>query len=206
MPDTTTESDDSDGSADRDQPPTEAPEGPPEGASEEPGSQGPTIDDQDRVDVDVSDIADEIEADTGASEAPESGDGGDVDDSDEGAPEGASGPTSTSWGDIYVDGLAVVLVAVVDELEEGAADLSTEDVTELAMSPPVNLAEQADRVAEQMGSASQLPPEQALLLSTIVVVGAVVLTKTDLASQGIGELFDQMDDDSLPEPGSDGGR
>jgi len=78
-------------------------------------------------------------------------------------------------------------------VEEAPTDLTTEEVYELACSPPVDLAEQADRVAEQMGGASQLPPEQALVVSTLLLVGAVLVTKTDLANEAVSSALDGME-------------
>jgi len=119
---------------------------------------------------------------------PESDEGEDTDSDDDADSDDVS--DGETWGDMYVDVLGIVLVAVVEEYGDEESDLSKQDVSELANEPPIALNEQADRLFEQMGGTKDLPPGQALAVGSATVAGSVLLRETDVASQIAGELTD----------------
>jgi hypothetical protein len=90
---------------------------------------------------------------------------------------------------MYVDVLATLLVAVVDEYGDGEAD--AEEIEALANQPPVALNEQADRVFAEMTGAEDLPPGQALVIGTATVAGTVIIKETDVAQDALGEVAEK---------------
>lgn len=167
---------------------TPAPESETDG-SEETGDGRPALDDDERADFDLGDV--DPEAVEGPAADEDDGDGEDTaeesDDSDDGDSDDVSGE---SWGDMYVDVLGIVLIAVVEEYGDEDSDLEKSEVVDLANEPPIALNEQADRLFEEMGGTKDLPPGQALAVGSATVAGSVLLRETDVASEIAGELTD----------------
>lgn len=157
-----------------------------EPTDDDAGDERPEIEDDERADIDLSGVnLDAVDDD-------DDGDEQDGDDTDE-TTESSSTPDLSpdegeTWGDMYVDTLAVILVAIVDEYGDGAREMTSEDIEELANQPPIALNEQADRVMENMGGTRDLPPGQALVVGSAVVGSTVLLRETDVASDIVGEL------------------
>jgi len=173
----------------------------PEAANE--GDERPPIEADERADVDLSDLSDEIEQETneGAAEAAEK-DGDDQRDSEGSDPplDASAGddqpetPTE-SWGDQYVMLLAVLLEALVEELNDEDEDTGkdAEAIEALAKQPPVQLDRHVDRALEEMGSGTEVSPGKAIMLGTGAIAVVVLLTETDLASDALGEVMDNVE-------------
>lgn len=156
-------------------------EAPDEGDDEEK----PPIEDEEFADL--SAVADEIEESAGAG-AEDEGDE-DVDDQEDGADQEASSedhtrgsPRGRGWGDMYVASVTSGLNAVIDEHGKDDADPLDEQ-----MARDLHLDEAFEEVMEKRGRAD-MPPEQELLMGTLILAGTVVLSKTDLPAQALGEV------------------
>lgn len=159
------------------------------------GDERPALDEDERASFDpdaVEDVAGEIEAevseeDDGDEADTESGD--DTDESDDESMPVELDELSLSWGDLYVESVATLLVVVVDVYGEDA-DLSTDEVVELAQSGLVDISAQVDRlVAEMSGAgATELPPEYAVLLGTALLAVAVLVKETDVAEDLLSDV------------------
>jgi hypothetical protein len=150
----------------------------------------PEIEADERAEIDLSGV--DLEAVDGDDQDEDDADEDEDDagdDGDEEATDVALSPSEgQSWGDMYVDVLAVILIAIVDEYGEGDRELTAEDIEELANQPPIALNEQANRCMEQMGGTRDLPPGQALVVGSSVVGATVLLRETDVAGDVVGEL------------------
>lgn len=191
--------------------PEEGPEGPPElpddgptdgpdeGGGETPaegGSEGgsggddrPSLGSDEKADVDFDAISEEVEETVAEDDEADDGTTDDgADSSTESADESADVPeledVSLSWGDLYVETLATLLVAVVEQYEE-RADITVEEVTELAQSGLIDISTQVDKLAAEMGGATELPPEYALIVGTVLLVVAVLVKETDVAQEAL---------------------
>lgn len=151
----------------------------------------PDIEDDERADIDLSDIDTEaVEQEAGAGDPGDRPDGDGVDEDDPAGGSGASAP-SVSWGDKYVELLGVMLVALVEEVDEDPdTDDLGDEIEALATQPPVNLDEQVDRLLAEYGGPDEMSPQQAVLFSTGIVSVTVLAKETDLAGDLAGELLD----------------
>ncbi|MFU1780708.1 hypothetical protein ACM16X_04940 [Haloarcula japonica] len=139
----------------------------------------PEMEEDEFVDVDLDAIADDVEAEAGAS--------GDADDSNE--PETTEettnsadlSPDGESWGDMYVGTLTTVSNAIIEEHGTDGAEQVDEDLAK-----QLHLDEYFDEWMENRGKAD-MPPEQALLIGTTMFMVVVVGTKTDLPSKLLQE-------------------
>jgi len=146
----------------------------------------PPIEDEEFADL--SAVADEIEDSAGAGAED---DDEDVDDQEDGADQETSSedhtrgsPRGRGWGDMYVASVTSGLNAVIDEHGKDGADPLDEQ-----MARDLHLDEAFEEVMEKRGRAD-MPPEQELLMGTLILAGTVVLSKTDLPAQalaGVGE-------------------
>ena len=170
---------------------------------ETPDDETPTLADDEKATLpaDLADLAADVEAETGAASAEpdESDEGGqqatadaetgeestDAPDALSGQSEATDGPT---WGDQYVTVLAVVLGAIVEEHGGDDAEVDQEHIANLATQHPIRLNEQADRVFAEMNGTEEMDPKQALIVSTAILVGTVLLAETDVASQALSSL------------------
>ncbi|AXG11631.1 hypothetical protein [Haloplanus rubicundus] len=154
---------------------------PDEGDDEE---EKPPIEDEEFADL--SAVADEIEESAGAgSEDDEE----DVDDQEDSAEQEASSedhtrgsPRGRGWGDMYVASVTSGLNAVIDEHGKDGAEPLDEQ-----MARDLHLDEAFEEVMEKRGRAD-MPPEQELLMGTLILAGTVVLSKTDLPAQALSEV------------------
>jgi len=157
---------------------------PDEGGDEE--EEKPPIEDEEFADL--SAVADEIEESAGAGTED---DDEDVDDDQDDADQEASSadhtrgsPRGRGWGDMYVASVTSGLNAVIDEHGKDGADPLDEQ-----MARDLHLDEAFEEVMEKRGRAD-MPPEQELLMGTLILAGTAVLSKTDLPAQalaGVGE-------------------
>lgn len=152
----------------------------------------PEIEADERAEIDLSGVDLEAVDDDGDQEGQEAGqddadDAGDADAGDDtGSPLAPS--EGQTWGDMYVDVLAVFLIAIVDQYGDGDREMTAEDIEELANQPPVRLNESANRCMEEMGGTRDLPPGQALVVGTAALGSMVLLSETDVAGDAVGEL------------------
>lgn len=176
---------------------TEQPEGDEDGK--------PDITEEDRAEIDLSAVAEDIEDTVGDSVDDEESEEADTDDgeSSEGettpdtekdSSDEAAAPDGETWGDMYVEVVAVLIAEGVDQYagEDADADrMTAEDVANLARQPPVNLPRQVDRLAAEMGTAEDLPPGQAVVISTGLLAVVVLAKETDIMGDLLGEVMDR---------------
>lgn len=162
--------------------------------SEDEGEELPDIEADERAEIDLGDLADQVEADAGqasSDDQAEAGDDSDVETSDDQAtdqPE--SSAKQATWGDQYVDILALLLAAVA---EDNGGDVDNQELIDLATSEPINLAENFDRMLEQRGKGTELPPEKAVLFGSGALVAVVLLKETDIVDQAAEKIMEEID-------------
>lgn len=138
--------------------------------------------------ADLSSVADEIEESAGAEAEDEDdvdddqGDDADQEDSSEDHTRGS--PAGRGWGDMYVASVTSGLNAVIDEHGKDGAEPLDEQ-----MARDLHLDDAFEEVMEKRGRAD-MPPEQELLMGTLILAGTVVLSKTDLPAQALSEVGD----------------
>ncbi|TKX70942.1 hypothetical protein [Halorubrum sp. GN11GM_10-3_MGM] len=181
-----------------DETPDDPDEAPTDGGDE--GDERPPIDDDERADVDLAAISEEINEEEGDDDPPEEGSESpdrekDGDTQDEGGDEGGetpdAGPSEGGWGEMYVESLAVLLPEVAAEMRDGddADAMSSEEVAALASEPPVELDQKFDAVVADMGM-EEMSDKQALLVSTAIVCGTVLLKDSDVAGDIVAKASD----------------
>jgi hypothetical protein len=153
---------------------------PDEGEDEE---EKPPIEDEEFADL--SAVADETEESAGAGTEKED-DTGDDNQEDGADQEASSGDhtrgSSRGWGDMYVASVTSGLNAVIDEHGKDGAEKLDEQ-----MARDLHLDEAFEEVMAKRGRAD-MPPEQQLLMGTLILAGTVVLSKTDLPAQALSEV------------------
>jgi hypothetical protein len=135
--------------------------------------------------ADISAVAEEIEDSAGAG-AEEEGDDEQTDNDagDDGDADTPLDTESRGWGDMYVASVTSGLNAVIDEHGKPGA----EEIDE-AMARDLHLDEAFEEVMEKRGRAD-MPPEQEVLIGTLILAGTVVLSKTDLPAKALQEAGD----------------
>lgn len=145
----------------------------------------PEITEEETADVDLADLADDVEE---ATRPDVDDDQDDVDDQDDdvgddqgdGLPAPDTG-TSGQWGDMYVGLCTTVTNSIIDEYgDEGAEQVDEDHFRE------VDLDHYFNETLSEMGKSSDMPPQQALIVGTMLAVGGPVVMQTDL----IGELLE----------------
>jgi hypothetical protein len=154
----------------------------------------PEIEADERATIDLSGLADRVEAEAGRGDDAAAVDE-DTDDDGSVEPAGSSDESvessGNSWGDAYVDILTVLLAAIADR--HGTGDgIDTDELVDLATKPPVNLAENFDRMLEEAGRGTEIPPEKAVLFGSVALVAVVVIKETDLLDQGIERIVEEL--------------
>jgi hypothetical protein len=187
---------------------TDTTEGGDEGGSTD---ERPALDEDERATFDpdaARDLADDVvggdDEDDSDDEAAESGDESDADGEPIDAP--ATGDpaqmesVSVSWGDIYVETISVLLVAVVEEETEGEPDLGVDEIAAMAEEGMVDIPAQVDQlVADAMGGSleeADLAPEYALLLGTGLLAFRVIVTETDVLQDRLSTALNGAADDT----------
>ncbi|WP_439028427.1 hypothetical protein [Haloarchaeobius sp. DT45] len=154
----------------------EAVEAPEEETGDAAEEDQPEMEPDEMADVDLDALANQVEADAGAdataSEEP---------DTTEDSPPAKRSDSGDSWGDMYVGTLVGVSNALIDEYGIEDADHVDE-----ARARELHLDEYFDDWMASRGK-SDMPPEQALLLSTAMFMAVVVGTKTELPSKLLEE-------------------
>lgn len=96
-----------------------------------------------------------------------------------------------SWGDVYVESVATLLVGVVNVYGEDS-DVDVDDIVTLAESGLIDISAQVDRLVADMGvSSTQLSPEYAVVLGTALLAVAVLVKETDVAEEVLSGLGGQ---------------
>lgn len=142
------------------------------------GNERPPIDDDERAELDLSDLADQVEESSGRSDD-------DDDDVDAGDQEAAEQLTtdSDSVGDKVVAIYALMLAGVARRYgEEEDVDLAdkAEEIVDLAAFGPLDLSRDINRLLEQHGQATDIPPAAAVAIGAVALAAMVVLTETTL--------------------------
>lgn len=159
-------------------------------ASEEEAAEQADDDAEDQPDIeeeeqaDLSALAEEVQEATDPVEpdAPDDDQGDDEDAASDAESDGESGESEAAdgegtAGDFYVDALVSVSNQIIQEHgREGASEISREFPEQL------RLDEAVDELMAERGESS-LPPEQHLLLGTLVFGALVAGTRTDLFDQ-----------------------
>ena len=178
--------------ADSEGTPDDPDEAPAEGGDE--GDERPPIDDEERADVDLAAISEEINEEDGGDDPPEEGsESPDETNPDDTQTEGDEKGEEThfeggSWGEMYVEILAVLLPEITEEMSGEPSEMTSEDVAELATQQPVELDAKFDAVVEDMGGMEEMSDKQALLLSTAIVCGTVLVKEGDVAGDLVGTV------------------
>jgi hypothetical protein len=157
----------------------------------------PEIDAEEKADVSLDDLdvdPEDIEEEAGA--GADDSDDAEEDTADGDAPDG-SGPSESgqqealpdgeTWGDQYVDMLALILGEIAEQ-SEGDPNKTAEDIESLARKPPVELDKNVDRWLQEAGMGTDLPPGKAVAIGTAGLVAVVLLTETDLANDLLNDL------------------
>jgi len=134
--------------------------------------------------ADLGDIADDVEAESGA-DADDSDDNQEdsVDDVDQEADDlPAPGESDAeTWGDLYVGTLTTTANVLIEEYGDESETIDED------LARQQHLDEYFNDWMESRGKREDMPPEQALLLSTAMFTVTVLGTKTDLFSQLLSE-------------------
>ena len=180
---------------------TDVVEADPEDAESE-GDDRPPIEDEDRAELDLDDLAEDIENETapGDTDTPDENteDAPEADDTASEAGEGLNVPQGPehSVGDQYVAVLALLSATLVEEFgDEGSEDpdVVREKVQDIATQEPFDLAASVDTLLAQSGVGSDLPPGKALVLGTAIVVALIVLPETNLVSVAMERLQGEVE-------------
>ena len=149
-------------------------------ASDDGTDEQPPIDEGETAEVDLDALAANVEEVAGAGAGDED-DEDDVDvettESEESAPTPRESGGGSTWGDMYVQSLTSLSNALIEEHGKPGAEPMTAD-----RAYELDLAENFDQLMKSRGMREDMPPEQAVLLGTMMFVGAAVLTKTTLVS------------------------
>jgi hypothetical protein len=132
----------------------------------------------------------EAEAGAGSDDDGDTEDDADGEDSSDSSPSESETPsadraTGDTMGDLYCKMLVNLTNAMIEE--HGKPDAEPVDV-EAARQADVD--HHFDRLMESMGMGKDLPPGQAVVLSTTMFVGGNLAAKTDVPAQMAGELGD----------------
>lgn len=169
---------------------------PPDAPAESDGEETPAISGEERASVpDLEGVADKVEESAGAGSSDASEADTEADDGED--REDPSEMLATSFGDLYVDSLAAVLGAIVEEHGDGETDMDAEAIEDLASGAPFHLNEHVDALAEEMGAESDLSPQQAVVISTCAIVAMVLVKETDVANSAIGAISEKLDTENL---------
>ncbi|GGN97676.1 hypothetical protein [Haloarcula pellucida] len=156
----------------------------------------PEVEIDEKADVDLDALGvdpDEVEETAGAGAESE-----DVDDRDESDDEQADelpAPDGETWGDQYVDMLALVLGEIA--AADGEPGKTAEDIEELARAPPVELDDNVDQWLAEAGMGQNVPPGKAVAIGTAGLVLVILLTETDMATDAVDALSEQLNGDFL---------
>jgi len=136
--------------------------------------------------ADLSELADEVEDESGSGADDREVDENDgTDDDVDGDLATPDDPNATNggetWGDLYVGTLTTVSNALIEEYGEET------DKIEEDLARQQHLDEFFNDWMESRGKREDMPPEQALMLSTSIFLVTVLGTKTDLISQLLAE-------------------
>lgn len=161
----------------------------------------PSLDEEERASadgIDLGDLTDDVMEAAGTPETDDTGDaddGGESDETDgETEPSDVDEEAPESIGDVYAGLLAVVTAAVVaSQNEDVTVEEKADDVLAMTTLGPFDLARDVDRLMEQRGGGTELPPHIAVLAGSVVVFAAVVLTETDLGEKAVDRLMDDFD-------------
>lgn len=158
----------------------------PDETSEEDTDEQPEISEDEFADVDLDAVSERAEEEAGADADDEEADSEAADEeSDEAADSGAerAEPSGESWGDMYVGTLTTLSNAAIEE--HGKPD--AEQIDE-SLARQLHLDEYMDDLMAKHGKREEMPPEQALLLSTSMFLVMVLGTKTELPSKVLEEF------------------
>lgn len=162
----------------------------PDETTDETEEEPPDIDPDEQADVDLDALdvdPEEVEEQAGATADDADGQDDDADDqADADSPE-LDVPDGETWGDQYVTLLAVLLGEIA-EVSDGEASKTAEDIEDLARSPPMELDDAVDGLLAQSGMGADLPPGQAVAVSTATLIAVVLLTETDIVQDILNDF------------------
>ncbi|QIO23726.1 hypothetical protein [Haloarcula sp. JP-L23] len=154
----------------------------------------PEVEIDEKADVDLDALGvdpDEVEETAGAGAESEDVD----DDRDDEQADELPAPDGETWGDQYVDMLALVLGEIA--AADGEPGKTAEDIEELARAPPVELDDNVDQWLAEAGMGQDVPPGKAVAIGTAGLVLVILLTETDMATDAVDALSEQLNGDLL---------
>ena len=154
----------------------------PDETSEEDTDEQPEIEADEFADVDLDAVAERAEEEAGADTTDDEAEDEAGDEDAESGPESAE-PSGESWGDMYVGTLTTLSNAAIEE--HGKPDAEKIDES---LARQLHLDEYMDDLMAKHGKREEMPPEQALLLSTSMFLVMVLGTKTELPSKVLEEF------------------
>ncbi|MBX0322476.1 hypothetical protein EGH21_05470 [Halomicroarcula sp. F13] len=175
----------------------QAPTDPESDQPEDDGEEVPDVEPDEKADVDLEALdvdPDEVEETAGAGAEDDRDDEQD-DTGDEQPDDGLPAPDSETWGDQYVDMLALVLGEIA--AADGEPGKTAEDIEELARAPPVELDDNVDQWLAEAGMGQDVPPGKAVAIGTAGLVLVILLTETDMATDAVDALSEQLNGDLL---------
>jgi hypothetical protein len=168
----------------------EAADADPDAADHDGAEDPPEIPEDQQADL-PADLAADAEAAAGAGSDAEDPQGSEADEQEtedsDGGESADSGRTTEAAGDTYGDLYARTLVNVTNAAIEEHGQEGAEK-TDLEAARQLNIPDHADRLVEELGLGSEMPPGQALVASSAVFVLVNLSAKTDLPAEVLGDL------------------
>lgn len=173
--------------------PTDTPSEESGGGTEPAEEDGPELDEDDQAFIPDDLTAEEIEEETEDTDADEtdedtSDESESTEEGDEKEESGSNDPapgSGASLGEAYATFLQSVTPALIEAIDDDAeANLDDDHFREASLGGQT-LPEHFDALAEKRGFGSDLSPEQAVVILTLVAVGEPMLDQTDAVSQAI---------------------
>lgn len=141
----------------------------------------PPIEDDERAELDLSDLSDRVEETAGRTDDIDEAD--DVDAGDQEAAEQLT-ETSDSVGDKVVAVYALLLAGVARQYGQEGEDVDladkAEEIVDLAAFGPLDLSRDVNRLLEQHNQPTDIPPAAAVAIGALALAAMVVITETTL--------------------------
>lgn len=163
-------------------------------ADDEPVEEPAGVDEDERPSIDEDDMADlgpisdDLDDADPVGPVGTSDDDQDEDDDVQDDLDGAEGMVDSgrNWGDLYVKSVSTASGALVANFgDEGAEGVSEQALRDMDLDATFE-----EVMVDKAGRPENIPPEQWLLIGTVLVVGANLATETDLLENAIGNLGD----------------
>lgn len=152
-----------------------------------------TITDDERADIDVSDVADRIDHQAREIEDEEA-DGEEQDEEDDDSNEEKTSKSTDRMdllsGEAYVTTVGILAVALAEGLGDGSVETDEDEVADFLRTFDVDAA--FDELLREQGIEHDLPPGKTVAFATAAVVLLVLVRETDLVKDGVAVLSDEL--------------